>query len=197
MTPAWTTAPRAQVLMNERPMPQPSPSPEPMPPPGPMPQPPGPEPRPAPCPDRTSSAMLNTAVCATCEQTVQLDDVRDRCCPVCSTPLLAQPQLGSSHVSASSANFADGPNGAESQLIDDLTDWIQRHHRQGGDFSLGAISAAGETSRNALRSGYSLNEAFEAGRSAYFSALLLGRESEIEARGGEIDMKEPSQTGRV
>ncbi len=69
-----------------------------------------------------------------------------------------------------------GPSGAgagsrESELLDGLTEWIRRHHRQGGDFSGAAISAAGEAGLDALRCGYSLEEAFEAGRSAYFMVL--------------------------
>lgn len=63
------------------------------------------------------------------------------------------------------------PRGLESELLDALTEWIHRHHRDGGDFSMAAISAAGEAGRNALSSGYSLGEAFEAGRTAYFQML--------------------------
>lgn len=68
--------------------------------------------------------------------------------------------------------------GLESQLLDMLTEWIHRHHRDGGDFSAQAIASAGDVGRDALRSGYSIQEAFEAGRSAYFASL-----GHVEKRG--------------
>lgn len=61
--------------------------------------------------------------------------------------------------------------GAEFEFLELLTDWIQRHHREGGDFSVEAIAAAGNAGRKALRSGYSREEAFDAARTAYFLSL--------------------------
>ena len=64
-----------------------------------------------------------------------------------------------------------GKRGEESELLDLLTDWIQQHYRDGGYFSAAAIASAGEAGRDALTSGYSLHQAFEAGRTAYFMLL--------------------------
>lgn len=61
--------------------------------------------------------------------------------------------------------------GKDSQVLDLLTEWIERYHRSGGELSMGAIDAAGEAARDALRSGYSLEEAFQAGRHMYFLTL--------------------------
>jgi hypothetical protein len=71
------------------------------------------------------------------------------------------------------------PSDEESELLEILTEWIQLHHRHGGDFSMDAIASAGDAGRKALRTGYSLQEAFEAARDAYFESLghLAAREA--------------------
>lgn len=61
--------------------------------------------------------------------------------------------------------------GSESDLLELFAEWVQGHHRDGGDFSIDAIVSAGDAGRNALRSGYSLQEAFEQARNAYFVSL--------------------------
>ncbi len=61
--------------------------------------------------------------------------------------------------------------GRESDLLELFAEWLQRHHRDGGDFSVDAIAAAGDAGRNALLCGYPLQEAFEAARSAFFATL--------------------------
>lgn len=65
----------------------------------------------------------------------------------------------------------------DAELFDLLTEWIQQHRRNGGDFSIDAIAAAREAGRTALRSGYSTAQAFEAARTAYFASPGTDHES--------------------
>ncbi len=52
-----------------------------------------------------------------------------------------------------------------------LAEWFVGHHERGGDFSRGALEAAGHAAAKAQRSGMSFSEAFEVGRTAFFSHL--------------------------
>jgi hypothetical protein len=77
----------------------------------------------------------------------------------------------SEHTSSAVMDKRDVAESGEAELLELLTEWIQDHHRSGGEFSAAAIAAAGEAGRETIRSGYSLNEAFQAGRTAYFTML--------------------------
>ena len=84
-----------------------------------------------------------------------------------------------------SAGPARAAAGRESDFLDELTQWIRRHHRDGGDFSTAAISEAGQAGVDALRAGYSSDDAFQAARNAYFDRLgRVGRMQSIEGGNG-------------
>lgn len=106
---------------------------------------------------------VTSALCSACGRQVNIGEGQPLACPVCSSPLI---EIAAAPGDASAPMVA-----GESHLLDVITGWIRRHHRDGGDFSVDAIAAAGEAGRNALRSGYSLQEAFDLARSAYFFSL--------------------------
>jgi hypothetical protein len=75
---------------------------------------------------------------------------------------------------------------SESEFLDLITNWIERHRLQGGDFSMKAMASAGDAGRNAIRSGYSKVEAFEASRTAYFITLYRDDQRGPEDRGAQF-----------
>jgi hypothetical protein len=52
-----------------------------------------------------------------------------------------------------------------------FSEWAAAHRSYGGDYDEGALSAGVQATHAAYLSGFSLNEAFEMGRQAYYASL--------------------------
>lgn len=61
--------------------------------------------------------------------------------------------------------------GTPDGVADAFMDWAQAHHAFGGDFDQSALAAGIQATMAAYGSGLALDEAFESGRRAYYSAL--------------------------
>jgi len=110
-----------------------------------------------------------TGLCTMCERTIYLDADQEAICPVCSSPVVTRgdPEV----IDLESDERPAVPGRTGSDLLEALTEWVREHHRRGGDFPADALAEAEEAALDALRSGYSVEKSFQAGRSAYFNAI--------------------------
>jgi hypothetical protein len=70
------------------------------------------------------------------------------------------------------------------KVAEALMEWFAVHHGRGGEFSQAALEVAGYAATKAECGGMSFAEAFEAGRTAYFSHL----NHEVAATGSRLQV---------